>query len=188
MIIKDRKELTAGSKVLTYLLEAQYYHRRIMDRTRLSSAVYPEYSKYKARARLNSLMFKLKQKGWIHEEYQEGKRISELTKHGELEALFVTMHIVGSAKSWDGKWRLVIFDIPEAASGVRQRLRLLLKGIGFRALQASVYINPYPISRAAIDYLNKSGLIRYIRVLRVDEIDNAKDLYMMFQLSKSVHT
>ena len=45
---------------------------------------------------------------------------------------------------WDGKWRVVIFDIREKRRKVRQRLRVLLTGAGMVRLQDSVWVHPYP--------------------------------------------
>ena len=38
----------------------------------------------------------------------------------------------------------------------------------FVKLQASVYINPFPLNAQAVEYLKNSGLMEYIRNLRVD--------------------
>lgn len=39
---------------------------------------------------------------------------------------------------WDGKWRLVIFDIPEKKAAARRALRNRLRELGFVQLQRSV--------------------------------------------------
>ena len=46
-------------------------------------------------------------------------------------------------KRWDRKWRVLIFDIPERRKGLRQKVRLTLKTIGFMRLQDSVWVYPY---------------------------------------------
>ena len=45
---------------------------------------------------------------------------------------------------WDGKWRVVIFDIREKRRLIRQKLRTLLSGAGMVRLQDSVWVHPYP--------------------------------------------
>lgn len=47
-------------------------------------------------------------------------------------------------KRWDDKWRIVIFDVREKNKAVRDRLRETLRGLGFKRLQHSVWIYPYP--------------------------------------------
>ncbi|MBI4059665.1 CRISPR-associated endonuclease Cas2 [Candidatus Giovannonibacteria bacterium] len=47
-------------------------------------------------------------------------------------------------KRWDKKWRLVLFDIPEAKKKIRDALRRKLKDLGFHEFQKSVFVCPYP--------------------------------------------
>lgn len=45
---------------------------------------------------------------------------------------------------WDGKWRLVIFDVPEDNRKQRNALRHYLHDLGFARIQQSVWAYPYP--------------------------------------------
>lgn len=47
-------------------------------------------------------------------------------------------------KRWDGRWRVLIFDIPERRKGLRDKVRLTLSRVGFVRLQDSVWLYPYP--------------------------------------------
>jgi DNA-binding transcriptional regulator PaaX len=47
--------------------------------------------------------------------------------------------------TWDGRWRLVLFDIPEELRESRYQIRRLLKELGFRQLQLSVWLHPMPV-------------------------------------------
>lgn len=47
--------------------------------------------------------------------------------------------------SWDGKWRMVGFDIEEKRKTLRNSFRKFLNLFGFRMLQKSLYISPLPI-------------------------------------------
>lgn len=44
---------------------------------------------------------------------------------------------------WDGKWRVLIFDIPEYRKALRDKVRRTLEAIGFVRLQDSVWIYAY---------------------------------------------
>lgn len=46
-------------------------------------------------------------------------------------------------KRWDGKWRMLIFDIPERRRGTREKLRRTLLAAGFARVQDSVWVYPY---------------------------------------------
>lgn len=59
----------------------------------------------------------------------------------QLFASFPALNLAG--KTWDGFWRLVIFDIPESRRPERDRLRRRLLKLGFGRLQDSLYLSPY---------------------------------------------
>ncbi len=46
-------------------------------------------------------------------------------------------------KRWDGRWRLVLFDIPESKKKIRDALRRKLKDLCFHEFQKSVFVCPY---------------------------------------------
>ncbi len=48
-------------------------------------------------------------------------------------------------KRWDGKWRLVSFDIPEEEHKARRELRQELKKLGFGRMHRSVWISPHNV-------------------------------------------
>ena len=123
----------------------------------------------------------LKRRGFIDVSKAQNQKFIQLTKAGELQALFLKARLAESGP-WDGKWRLIIFDIPERSRSARDRLRALLRTNNFYKLQASVFVSPYPLNREAVSYLKKSGLIEYIRILRVDEMDDNQDLLKRFKL------
>ncbi len=69
----------------------------------------------------------------------------ELTEKGKR---FLQMQLIKYAseerpRHWDGKWRILIFDIPERRRNVRIKLRATLQLLGFRRLQDSVWVYPY---------------------------------------------
>lgn len=74
----------------------------------------------------------------------EGKHL-RLTQKGEalLRKLQLRDFKLKRPKRWDGKWRVIIFDIPEGKKRVRQQIRHTLQAIGFHRLQDSVWIFPY---------------------------------------------
>jgi phenylacetic acid degradation operon negative regulatory protein len=59
---------------------------------------------------------------------------------------------------WDGKWRILIFDIEEANRAVRNTLRYQIKELGFGYLQKSVWISPYDVIKKLEKYLQMYNL------------------------------
>ncbi|MEK7132824.1 MAG: CRISPR-associated endonuclease Cas2 [Patescibacteria group bacterium] len=49
-------------------------------------------------------------------------------------------------KKWDGKWRLILFDIPASERAKRNAFRSLIRRIGAVMLQKSVWVYPYDCS------------------------------------------
>lgn len=47
-------------------------------------------------------------------------------------------------RAWDGEWRMVLYAVPEAERGERERLRRTLSWLGFGPLAAAVWISPHP--------------------------------------------
>ena len=113
---------------------------------------------------------------------KQNKVFIKFTKKGCLEVLLQKAKLPQENKNWDRKWRVLIFDIPEAFHAERDKFRKLLKANGFMKLQGSVFVSPYPLSREAIRYLGQVGLNTFIRIMKVEEMDNDTDLKKKFNL------
>lgn len=72
-------------------------------------------------------------------------RIYRLTQQGRLVALGGRDPQVQWSRAWDGRWRLVAFDVPISRNSERQRLRRYLQERSFGFLQKSVWITPDPL-------------------------------------------
>ena len=129
-------------------------------------------------------LHRMKKRGLVQEAQKEGRKFVKLTRKGKLQALFGKLRgcALSSRSEWDGKWWLVIFDIPEKGKLERNQLRRILKATGFHRLQKSVYIAPQAFSSEAIQYLKQSGLFQFIRCLKVEELDDDRELKKHFQL------
>ena len=108
----------------------------------------------------------------------------ELTKKGEieLELLEIKDWKVDKPKKWDGRWRMLIFDIPETKRPLRDKVRRTLFSIGFSRLQDSVWVYPYPcedlVNLLKVDFKVGKDLLYLI----VDSIENDKYLRRSFGL------
>ena len=72
-------------------------------------------------------------------------RIYRLTAQGRLRALGGRDPKVQWSREWNGRWRLVLFDLPTGQNALRSRLRRYLREKGFGYLQNSVWITPDPL-------------------------------------------
>lgn len=107
------------------------------------------FRNYKKGAKFNyqakTAFGRLVAKGLITFEERGGRRYARITEAGErmLEIESLREKNAQKPKRWDGRWRVVLFDIPERRRGVRNRLRLFMQEYGFVRLQDSVWIYPY---------------------------------------------
>ena len=67
-------------------------------------------------------------------------------------------------RSWDGYWRLVVFDIKETDRRVRQQFRRKLLDLGFGCLQKSVYISPYDMAEDMQEFIKLHNLKKQVFV------------------------
>lgn len=83
---------------------------------------------------------------------------------------------------WDGKWRIVMFDVPEKFKKVRDALRMHFKNMEFYEFQKSVFVHPYPCAKE-IEYLMEFYQARrFVRFIVATEIDNSLELRRHFYL------
>lgn len=72
-------------------------------------------------------------------------RMYRLTSKGRLHALGGRDPQVEWARKWDGRWRLILFDVPTTRSAYHVRLWRYLREKGFGCLQNSVWITPHSL-------------------------------------------
>ena len=98
-----------------------------------------------------------------------------LTKDGrqKLVSLKLDDDTVMVPTTWDGKWRIVLLDLPESRKSERESLRYLLKKAGFVCLKNSAWISPFPLEHLFINIKNDLGLTTELVVMTTDTIDEA---------------
>lgn len=105
-----------------------------------------KFLKYKIK-QIRASAYYLKKRGFV--EYikdENGVVTVKITSNGKkyLRRFDIDNMILNKSGRWDGKWRLVIFDIPEKDKKAREALRHKLKELDLVRLQDSVWITPYP--------------------------------------------
>jgi phenylacetic acid degradation operon negative regulatory protein len=105
--------------------------------------VFESYEGWTYRNGLLTQMARLEQRKWIARKSKDRRdRVYRLSARGRLEALGGRDPQARWKRAWDGRWRLIIFDIPTAQNAQRERLRRYLRSRGFGHLQNSVWITP----------------------------------------------
>jgi len=117
--------------------------------------------------------------------YQLEKRgYLERYKHKDLEYLRISdkgeSAISTQKKEIDGKWRMIIFDIPESKRAVRDYLRTKLKHLGFKKWQNSIWVTAYKLPTDVEEELLILSDKFFIRLITIDKINNDSDLKKLF--------
>ena len=108
--------------------------------------------------------------GEIEKMIRHGEPVFRITSQGGVKLRHSVPMAKRIGKNWDGKWRLVIFDIPEEGKKKREELRRKLIGLGFACWQKSVYISPFDVASDLAEYLSVSDLSDFAIALEAKKI------------------
>lgn len=144
----------------------------------LGDKSYPRWSTNKIFSQLD------KQKFVKVTENADGSTTVKITQKGMIRALTYQLGTLQlkKPKHWDGKWRVVIFDVPEKHKRLRDIFRRRLLQLGLYRLQESVYASPYPCFKE-IEFLRELYSVSFnVRYLLVDKIEEDSALRDHFEL------
>lgn len=110
----------------------------------------------------------LRENGFI-EFLGDEELIARLTDEGRAEAVWAKIRVTN--EPWDGKWRLVMFDIPEKRRIARDLLRSKLKQWGFTHLQKSVWVCKKNCTKPLRNFIKQIGIKDWVMVIETTDID-----------------
>jgi len=123
-----------------------------------------------SKKQLRATLGKLQNKGLVSLKEEGEEVLVAFTEEGKkivLRYQFEKM-VIPKPKKWDGKWRGVVFDIPEKKRRARNVLRNKLKTLDFYQLQKSVFIHPYECEREIQLIVKVFEIEPYIFFFRAD--------------------
>lgn len=89
---------------------------------------------------------RMHKQGWVQSEKRGNKSYYSLTEQGKARMEEASKRIYKvEAPTWDGKWRMLIYTIPEEKRHIRDELRQELVWSGFGLLSNSCWITPNPL-------------------------------------------
>lgn len=143
-----------------------------------------QFKKYNNRQISNTFSY-LKNRGFIEIRKENNQIYISLTKEGKKRAGRYQINDlrISKPKKWNGKWWVVIFDIPQKYRIAREALRGKLKQLGFKQLQKSVWVHPYKCKTEVKLLRNFFGLKKEnIRIMIVEKIEDDVTLKKHFKL------
>jgi len=139
--------------------------------------------KYRTKSAAGRLVAK-KYAVWVE---RDGKKYLRLTSDGQkavaLEQAKVALK--NQKKKWDGRWRMVVFDVPERRRLIRTRLRGVMGEIGFVRLQDSVWVYPYDCEDFMALLKAELKIGKDVIYAIVDTIEHDKNLRRHFNLPEA---
>ncbi len=130
---------------------------------------------------LHNTIMSLQRSGYIERRQKHQKIYFQITPKGKKHLDF-KIYPDSEKPKWDGKWRLLIFDVPEEKKKTRDYLRNCLKQLDFYQLQKSVWVTPYPVPDFLDDIIKDAGLLYSIRYVVVESVNYDRDLRRYFGL------
>ena len=127
------------------------------------------------------------EKGYVALEKKDGKPYVRLTEKGKHLAALMNMGKVAVEKParWDGKWRLLIFDVSEKRRSIRSKIRRTLLTLGFMRLQDSVWVLPYECEDLMVLLKADLKIGKDVLYIIADKIENDAHLRAAFGLTHS---
>lgn len=148
----------------------------------LAEKVTPEAQKMapKARYAVNRTLRGLRESGLIESHFSGQNDYARLTPAGHKKATTLKLESDTSLlPNWDGKWRVVLLDLPESRKNERESLRYLLKKAGFVCLKNSAWISPFPFEHLFGNIKKDLGLTTELIILVTDSLDSATEALVL---------
>ena len=115
----------------------------------------------------------LTESGLVETHHSGQQAYTRLTREGKKKAhsLKLESDTVLFDPTWDGKWRIILLDLPEERKAEREGLRYLLKKAGFILLKNSVWISPHPFEHLFMNIKKDLTLTTELMIFVTDTID-----------------
>jgi|SRR3989344_1419433 len=144
--------------------------KAIKFRSGLINPVFAKYRKEKGAKEFSKLIYYLKRKDYISVEKLRSNKGFIITKKG-LSKIFKASFAIGEKpKRKDGKWIMVIFDIPQKYSKSRALLRSVFRNLGYKMFQQSVWVTPYDVSKKTEQLLQHYSLDEFVKIFLIEKL------------------
>lgn len=138
--------------------------------------------KKKAKQRYHALIYGLKRDNLIEEKIKGGKKFFAITKKGKNKLSLLRsknrkmLPGVFYQKDKNDKFIIITFDVPEAERKKREWLRAVLKNLGFKMVQKSVWAGKIKIPKEFLDDLLKLKLVDFIEIFEISKTGSLRYL------------
>lgn len=172
----DKKQEISTTQLLLFCLEkavqgGEFVVESSTDLREWMYSVWNDYPKVRDKYAISRAIKRLRERGLLEEEREHSNRtILKLTQKGREEVL-LSSDENDTRYNWDGKWRIIVFDIPEAKRLIRDLLRERLKRWGFTQLQKSVWVTKKNITSTLRKTIKELEIGEWVFVFEAERID-----------------
>ncbi len=161
---------TLVAKTEDILLGISKPHTIVNTLLGFENPIFYKYKNRKNKIKFNNLIYYLKTKGYIKVKSLENKKAIMITKEGLGKLLKASFQSEVINKRKDGKWVMLIFDIPQKYGKSRDLLRGVLSNLGYKMFQQSVWVNPCDVSDKTEKLLQFYSLEKFVKIFLVEEL------------------
>jgi phenylacetic acid degradation operon negative regulatory protein len=112
---------------------------------------------------IRAAISRMHKQGWVQSRKVGNKSYYFLNERGQRRIEEAAKRIFKLQSSeWDGKWRMLIYSIPEEKRNIRDELRKELVWSGFGSLTYSCYISPNPLEEQVYDMISRYDIEPYV--------------------------
>ncbi|PJE57518.1 MAG: CRISPR-associated endonuclease Cas2 [Candidatus Portnoybacteria bacterium CG10_big_fil_rev_8_21_14_0_10_38_18] len=131
--------------------------------------------RYKIKKRKNKnyfykLIYDLKQRGYLKSLKVRNNSAIMITPRGIKKIFTTSIKLVDRKPRKDGKWQMILFDIPESKRRDRDLFRKALKYLGYKSLQKSIWVCEYDIEEKTKDLIKRYHIEPWVELLLVNKI------------------
>lgn len=113
---------------------------------------------------------RLGKQGWLDREEREDGSYYVLNDLGRERLEEVHPRIFSLRHgSWDGRWTILTYSVPERLARYRDRLRRELTFLGYGPMTPSTWISPNPLVEVTLRHLSLRKLDQYVHLFRAQE-------------------
>lgn len=132
---------------------------------------------------LKRLLTHMRRIGLIHKEKLSDSNIYlMLSAKGKKRLTSIKLNAISIPRpnKWDGRWRIVSFDIPRGMRSKRYELLRELHRLGFKKLLQSMWVFPFPCRKEVYELASSLGLQE--NVIHIEaKLDKKNDEYLKTQ-------
>jgi phenylacetic acid degradation operon negative regulatory protein len=135
----------------------------------------PEYFKKPNLQIIFSSLGRLVNKGLVAKKTRRAETYYSITSYG-INVLNKTLDNIkrqDNKDTWDGRWHIVIFDIPETKRKLRDSLRNLLKDLCYGMLTSSVWLSPWRQEESIKRFIKRNNMVEQIFYLETGELGSS---------------